>query len=615
MKIMRKLLFFCFLLFFFSFNVKAEDITMTSKTFEKSYDVITTIRSYKINNVNTNEFETNLRYSGDYAKYIITFTNSSKYNYIIHSPNNVNENISYEYDIEGDILSANSSKDIYVTVKCNNDYDNGEILSSSNGFMSVLHEDIIRFEKSNSQEDVTTTKEMNLDDRIDISSIFSDIESSNDIEFNITDPDILKIENGVVIPLKDGETDVIFSYGGNGYVLHVSIKGASDEPVEDEISDSENNNQENSEQENPYTKGGIIIVGIIAGISLLLYVSIRHKKVGQYTAMILMLIAIVSRMIPIVVFAEESNIEFKLKYKTNIYPQRYKVVFKYEFSSSSSTYYGNIEEGLTLQDIRTTYNLSKTTSVYFVDNDNNRTIIVSDVRDKDLTPYLVENNEKAGYYYFYDGSCLVGDSIVIVYDKKRKKKGKKLLKDIDEDDLILCWDFDKGEFTYAKPLWIKKPEIADYYYLLKFENGYSIKVVGDHKLFCVNKNRFMNAGNDNEFQVGDSVYTSSGEVVRLVSHEKVFESIDSYSVITDYHLNMFDNDILTSCVFSNMYEIEDMKYIIDNKDRIDVSKLDVDKKYIDGTRLREVPTDFRGSEEETIKYINKYFSDRDKQKR
>ena len=205
--------------------------------------------------------------------------------------------------------------------------------------------------------------------------------------------------------------------------------------------------------------------------------------------------------------------------------------------------------------------------------------------------------------------------MIIVYDKKNKKRNKKKLKDIDEDDLILCWDFDKGEFTYAKPLWIKKPEQVDYYYSLKFEKDYSLKVVGDHKLFCVNKNRFMNAGNDNEFEIGDSIYTANGEIVKLLSHEKVFENVDSYSVITDYHLNMFANDILTSCVFSNIYAIKDMKYVQDNHECIDITNLNVNKKYIEGARLSEVPKNFRGTEEETIKYINKYFDNLDKQKR
>ena len=610
MKLLRKLLLLCFLFFFFSFNVNAKDITMTSDTFEKSDDVTTEISSYIIDDVDTNEYRTKLRYSGDYAKYKITFTNSSKYNYIVHSPNNASENISYEYDIEGDILSAYSSKDIYVTVKYNNYYDNEEILSNSNGFLSILHEDIISFEKGNAQEEVTTAKEMNLDDRIDISSIFSNIDSPNEIEFNITDPDILKIENGVVIPLKDGETDIIFNYDGQAYVLHVSIKGVSEEPVEDEI----------PEAENPYTKGGIIIAGIIAGVSLLLYISIRHKKVGQYTAMILMLITIISRLIPVTVFAEESNIDFKLVYKTNIYPQRYHVN-RYETTSTgyscgscgSDHYYGNTGT-MTVGQARSQYIYTSqgtdnsVFTAYFIAIDGTKTRVPESE---------VLRNESEGYYQFhYDRTtCLAGESLIIVYDKKNKKRNKKKLKDIDEDDLILCWDFDKGEFTYAKPLWIKKPEQVDYYYSLKFEKDYSLKVVGDHKLFCVNKNRFMNAGNDNEFEIGDSIYTANGEIVKLLSHEKVFESVDSYSVITDYHLNMFANDILTSCVFSNIYAIKDMKYVQDNHECIDITNLNVNKKYIEGARLSEVPKNFRGTEEETIKYINKYFDNLDKQKR
>ena len=62
--------------------------------------------------------------------------------------------------------------------------------------------------------------------------------------------------------------------------------------------------------------------------------------------------------------------------------------------------------------------------------------------------------------------CLSGDCEIIVYDKKKKKKLKKKLRDITYDDLVLAWDFDKGEYVFVKALWIQKLMLSDEYYLL-----------------------------------------------------------------------------------------------------------------------------------------------------
>lgn len=205
------------------------------------------------------------------------------------------------------------------------------------------------------------------------------------------------------------------------------------------------------------------------------------------------------------------------------------------------------------------------------------------------------------------GGCLDGETIIEVYDKKKKKRRRKKLKDVTPDDLILCWDFDKGEFAFVEPLWIKKVETMNKYYLLEFSDGSYLKVIGDHKVFDVDKARFVNAGADNELEIGSHVYNSKGEIVELVSLKVIEEEIDSYNVITNYHMNLFANGILTSCKFSNIYDIKDMKYVKDSKERISNDDLDeIDSKYIDGLRLNEVPIDFKGNKKSTIMYIKKY---------
>ena len=61
--------------------------------------------------------------------------------------------------------------------------------------------------------------------------------------------------------------------------------------------------------------------------------------------------------------------------------------------------------------------------------------------------------------------------------------------------------------------------------------------------------------------------------------------------MTNYHINLFANDILTSSRLSNIYPIKDLKYAKDNRILNDVSKIDCDEKWIKGLRLEEQPLD------------------------
>ena len=157
-----------------------------------------------------------------------------------------------------------------------------------------------------------------------------------------------------------------------------------------------------------------------------------------------------------------------------------------------------------------------------------------------------------------NGSCLWVETEIIVYDAKRKRKYKKKLRDLTEDDLIMVWDFDKGEFSFIRPLWIRKTEIADSYYLLKFSDGSELRIIHDHRIFNADTNMFESGI---EVPIGTKTFNSDGEIVKLISREKIDEEIEFSSVITDYHMNLFAGDILTSIKLNNLYPIKDMKFV------------------------------------------------------
>jgi hypothetical protein len=60
------------------------------------------------------------------------------------------------------------------------------------------------------------------------------------------------------------------------------------------------------------------------------------------------------------------------------------------------------------------------------------------------------------------------------------------------------------------------------------------------------------------------VYTNSGSK-KVVSCELIEEECEYYNIITDYHMNLFADDILTSCRYNNLYPIQDMKFVKDDR--------------------------------------------------
>lgn len=163
----------------------------------------------------------------------------------------------------------------------------------------------------------------------------------------------------------------------------------------------------------------------------------------------------------------------------------------------------------------------------------------------------------------------------------------KLVQDITYGDDLLVWDFDNGCYATAKPLWIKRPKTATYYYLCKFDNGTELKLVGSngkcHRVFSIDDGRFESATDC----VGKMVMTEQG-ATKLASCERVDEEVEFYNIITNYHINLFANSVLTSCRLNNIYPIEDMKFVKEDRDLTLFEAFEnVDINFYKGLRLAE----------------------------
>ena len=81
---------------------------------------------------------------------------------------------------------------------------------------------------------------------------------------------------------------------------------------------------------------------------------------------------------------------------------------------------------------------------------------------------------------------------------------------------------------------------------------------------------------------------SKGGIIKLISKEIINEFVEYYNIITNKNLNLYSNDILTSCRYNNIYPIVDMKFVKNNRVlRCREEFSNISDKYYYGLRLNE----------------------------
>lgn len=194
--------------------------------------------------------------------------------------------------------------------------------------------------------------------------------------------------------------------------------------------------------------------------------------------------------------------------------------------------------------------------------------------------------------------CLAEGTLVTLADRSRKA-----IEDITYEDKLLVWDFDNGCFAEAQPLWIKKRQVAEEYNLVKFDNGVELKTVADHRIFNMEAQKFTYTMNEEDTPIGTTTFMEDGTTAKLIEREVVKETVSYYNIITDYHMNLFANGILTSLRLNNLYKIENMKFVKDNRELVSREEFaSIPDKYFYGLRLAEQPKEInRGND---VKHTN-----------
>jgi len=182
---------------------------------------------------------------------------------------------------------------------------------------------------------------------------------------------------------------------------------------------------------------------------------------------------------------------------------------------------------------------------------------------------------------FETAICLVEGTLITLADGTTKK-----IEDIEYSDRLLVWNFDEGKFDEAPPLWIKRAEMAYEYNLIEFSDGSTLKTVNDHRIFNKEKGMFTYPAKD-DAALGITTFSADGREVTSVMKEVVQETVNYYNIISDRHMNLFANGILTSCRYNNIYPIVGMKFVKDGRTPISREAYEVEDKYYEGLRLAE----------------------------
>jgi hypothetical protein len=152
---------------------------------------------------------------------------------------------------------------------------------------------------------------------------------------------------------------------------------------------------------------------------------------------------------------------------------------------------------------------------------------------------------------------------------------------------MLSWDFDRGCYAETTAIWIKRSETGSQYNLLTFSDGTTLRTFDQHRIFNKQAGAFTYPMTD-ETPVGTVTVNEHGQEITLINKQVIVDTIEYYNVITDYHMNLFSDTILTSCRFNNIYPITDMKFVKDGRKLRNRSEFyKIDDRFFHGLRLSE----------------------------
>jgi hypothetical protein len=197
------------------------------------------------------------------------------------------------------------------------------------------------------------------------------------------------------------------------------------------------------------------------------------------------------------------------------------------------------------------------------------------------------------------GICLLAGTQIALSDGSYKS-----IEDITYHDKLLSWDFDRGCYAETTAVWIKRGETGSQYNLLTFSDGTTLRTFDQHRIFNKQAGAFTYPMTE-ATPIGTVTVNEHGQEITLINKQVIVNTIEYYNVITDHHMNLFSDSVLTSCRFNNIYPITDMKFVKDGRKlRTRTEFENIPDRFFHGLRLAEQTTDI-----ETVEwYVNRLIS-------
>lgn len=227
--------------------------------------------------------------------------------------------------------------------------------------------------------------------------------------------------------------------------------------------------------------------------------------------------------------------------------------FQYSNGSWESSYYGF------------SINSQSATSVTFRDTSSGDSIFGSwadiIVVEGDTIATQVDYTGMTGTEVLAKWACFVEGTLITMANGTQKP-----VENIEYGDEVLCYDFEKGEQTTSYIDWMIPKQTATEYWKITLSGGTILKLVGpkdgpnkdkSHRLYNVTKQSFMYP---QDFEKDDLTLKENGDLVKVVSCEKIFETVNFYNIASNKHINVYTEGVLTSNRLNNRFEIKNNKF-------------------------------------------------------
>lgn len=171
---------------------------------------------------------------------------------------------------------------------------------------------------------------------------------------------------------------------------------------------------------------------------------------------------------------------------------------------------------------------------------------------------ITGNGSISGIDYY---PCFVEGTLITMANGTQKP-----VENIEYGDEVLCYDFEKGEQTTSYIDWMIPKQTATEYWKITLSDGTVLKLVGpkygpnkdkSHRLYNVTKQSFMYP---QDFEKDDLTLKENGDLVNVVSCEKIFETVNFYNISSKDHINVYAENVLTSNRLNNRFEIKNNKF-------------------------------------------------------